>query len=115
MLFPNNDGQYLCETENCTFKTIDLFEFLDHVGVEFTWDVRVTPRYRFDLFNFLQAISYMVDKGDLDQAYDVIQDTACLFINASSDELDEYIEESIVADEAHDGIKNIERMLREND
>lgn len=115
MLFPNKDGQYLCETEDCTFKTVDLFEFLDHVGVEFTWDVRVTPRYRFDLFNFLQALSYMVNKGDLDQAYDVIQDTACLFINASSDELDEYIEESIVADEAHDGIKNIERMLREND
>ena len=114
MLFPDKDGLYSCETEDCTFKTVDLFEFLDHAGVVFTWDVRVTPRYCFDLFKFLEALSSMVDRGDLDLTYDVIQDTACLFVNASSDELDDCIEESIVAEEADTGIKNIERMLKEN-
>jgi hypothetical protein len=44
----------------------------------------------------------------------VVQDTAFLFVNASSDELDDFIEESVVAEEADAGIKNIERMLREN-
>lgn len=115
MLIPSKDGLYSCETKDCDFETVDLFELLDHVGVEFTWDVKVTPKYCFDLFKFLQVLSDMVDHGELDEAYDVIQSTACLFVNASSDELDDYIEETVVADEANEGIKNLERMLRENE
>ena len=114
MLFPDKDGLVSCETKDCDFSTTDLFDFLDHVGVEFTWDVRVTPKYSFDLFKFLQVLSDMVDHGDLEEAYQVVQDTAFLFVNASSDELDDFIEESVVAEEADMGIRNIERMLREN-
>jgi hypothetical protein len=114
MLFPDKDGFVFCETHDCDFKSTDLFEFLDHVGVGFTWDVRVTPKYSFDLFRFFETLSDMVNHGDLDEAYQVIQDTAFLFVNASSDELDDFIEESIVAEETEYGIKNIERMLREN-
>jgi hypothetical protein len=51
----------------------------------------------------------------LEDAYQIVQDTAFLFVNASSDELDDFIEESIVADEADmQELDNIERMLREN-
>ena len=114
MLFPDKDGLIQCETADCDYQATDLFDFLDHVGVEFTWDVRVTPKHSFDLFQFLQVISDAVNHGDLEDAYQIIQDTAFLFVNASSDELDDFIEESIVADEADMGIKNIERMLREN-
>jgi hypothetical protein len=114
MLFPDKDGLVYCSTEDCDYSATDLFDFLDHVGVEFTWDVKVTPRHSFDLFAFLQVISDAVNHGDLEDAYQIIQDTGFLFVNASSDELDDYIEESIVAEEADMGIKNIERMLREN-
>lgn len=114
MLFPDKDGLISCETKDCDFNTTDLFDFLDHVGVEFTWDVRVTPKYSFDLFKFLQVLSDMIDHGDLEEAYQVVQDTGFLFVNASSDELDDFIEESVVAEEADMGIRNIERMLREN-
>jgi hypothetical protein len=114
MLFPDKDGLVNCETADCDFSTTDLFDFLDHVGVEFTWDVRVTPKYSFDLFKFLQVLSDMIDHGDLEEAYQVVQDTGFLFVNASSDELDDFIEESVVAEEADMGIRNIERMLREN-
>ena len=114
MLFPDKDGLVSCETTDCDYQTTDLFDFLDHVGVEFTWDVRVTPKHSFDLFKFLQVISDAVNHGDLEDAYQIVQDTAFLFVNASSDELDDFIEESIVADEADMGIRNIERMLREN-
>jgi len=115
MLFPDKDGLVSCETKDCDYKTTDLFDFLDHVGVEFTWDVRVTPKYSFDLFKFFQVLSDMIDHGDLEEAYQVVQDTAFLFVNASSDELDDFIEESVVAEEADAGIKNIERMLRDNE
>lgn len=114
MLFPDKDGLLHCETSECEYDTTDLFDFLDHCGVEFTWDVRVTPKHSFDLFKFLQVISDAVNHGDLEDAYQIIQDTAFLFVNASSDELDDFIEESIVAEETEYGIKNIERMLREN-
>lgn len=114
MLFPDKDGLVYCETADCDYKTTDLFDFLDHAGVEFTWDVRVTPKYSFDLFQFLQTVSDMIDHADIEEAYQVVQDTAFLFVNASSDELDDFIEESIVAEEADMGIRNIERMLKEN-
>jgi hypothetical protein len=114
MLFPNKDGLVKCETQDCDYETTDIFDFLDHVGVEFTWDVKVTPKYSFDLFKFFQVVSDAVNHGDLEEAYELIQDTAFLFVNASSDELDDFIEESIVAEEADMGISNIERMLREN-
>ena len=115
MLFPDKEHMVHCETTDCNFKSADLFEFLDHVGVEFTWDVRVTPKHSFDLFKFLQVLSDMVNNNEVDAAYQIIQDTGYLFVNASSDELDDFIEESIVVEEASDGIKNIERMLRENE
>jgi len=115
MLFPDKNGMVHCETKDCDFSTADLFDFLDHVGVEFTWDVRVTPKHSFDLFKFLQVLSDIIDHGEIEEAYQVIQDTGFLFVNASSDELEDYIEESIVAEEASDGIRNIERMLRENE
>lgn len=114
MLFPDKDGLVHCQTEDCDFSTTDLFDFLDHVGIEFTWNVKVTPKHSFDLFGFLQVVSDAANHGDLEDVYQVVQDTAFLFVNASSDELDDFIEESIVAEEADVGIKNIERMLKEN-
>ena len=114
MLFPDKDGLVYCETLDCDYKTTDLFDFLDHCGVEFSWDVKVTPKYSFDLFQFLSVVSEVVNHGDLQEAYEIIQGASFLFVNASSDELDDFIEESIVADEADMGIRNIERMLREN-
>jgi hypothetical protein len=114
MLFPDKDGLVHCETADCDYDTTDLFDFLDHCGIEFTWDVRITPKHSFDLFQFFQVISDAINHGDLEEAYQMVQDTAFVFVNASSDELDDFIEESIVAEEADSGIKNIERMLREN-
>ena len=114
MLFPSPDGSLSCETTACEYKTTDLFEFLDHCGVEFTWDVKVTPKHSFDLFHFLELLSDSLDHGEVEESYQLVQDVSFLFVNASSDELDDFIEESIVSVEAVDGIKNIERMLREN-
>jgi len=114
MLFPDKDGLVHCETADCDYDTTDLFDFLEHCGIEFTWDVRITPKHSFDLFQFFQVISDAINHGDLEEAYQMVQDTAFVFVNASSDELDDFIEESIVAEEADTGIKNIERMLKEN-
>lgn len=114
MLFPDKDGLISCETADCDFDTTDLFDFLEHVGIEYTWDVKVTKKHSFDLFQFLQFLSDTINHGDLEEAYQIVQDAAFLFVNASSNQLDNFIEESIVSEEASEGIRNIERMLREN-
>jgi hypothetical protein len=112
MLLPVN-GHFSCE-DNCDFTTCNVFEFLDHCGVEFGWEVKLNKRYSFDLFTFLQILSQLVDEGDLDGIFDHVQSATTLMVNASDDDLEEYIEEAVVASELKDIINGAERLLKDN-
>ena len=112
MLMPV-DGHFSCQ-DDCDFTTCNVFEFLDHCGVEFGWEVKLSKRYSFDLFTFLQILSQMVDEGDLDGIFDHVQSATTLMINASDDDLEEYIEEAVVASELKDIINGAERLLKDN-
>lgn len=114
MLLPNDEGFYTCQQDDCDFKSVNIFDFFDHVGTEFSWDVKVASRYSFDLFKFLESLSYMLDHGDLDTAFEAVQDTACLFVNSCSEELEGFLEETMIIGEAYEGIKSLERMLKKN-
>jgi hypothetical protein len=107
------DGHFSCE-DNCDFTTCNVFEFLDHCGVEFGWEVKLNSRYSFDLFTFLQILSRLVDEGDLDGIFDHVQSATTLMVNASDDDLEEYIEEAVVASELKDIINGAERLLKDN-
>jgi len=114
MLLPI-DGHFECAESDCNFVTCDLFEFMEHCGVEYKWQVRLNKRFSFDLFEFLAILNEIVDAGDLDSAYDHIQSATLLMVNASGDDLEEFIEEAVVLSEM-DGIMNgIEGILRENE
>jgi hypothetical protein len=56
----------------------------------------------------------MVDDGDLDGLFDHVQSATTLMINASDDDLEEYIEEAVVASELKDIINGAERLLKDN-
>jgi len=112
MLLPVN-GHFSCQ-DNCDFTTCNVFEFLDHCGVEFGWEVKLSKRYSFDLFTFLQILSQLVDEGDLDGIFDHVQSATTLMVNASDDDLEEYIEEAVVASELKDIINGAERLLKDN-
>ena len=112
MLLPVN-GHFSCQ-DNCDFTTCNVFEFLDHCGVEFGWEVKLNKRYSFDLFTFLQILSQLVDEGDLDGIFDHVQSATTLMVNASDDDLEEYIEEAVVASELKDIINGAERLLKDN-
>jgi hypothetical protein len=112
MLMPV-DGHFSCQ-DDCDFTTCNVFEFLDHCGVEFGWEVKLSKRYSFDLFTFLQILSQMVDEGDLDGIFDHVQSATTLMVNASDDDLEEYIEEAVVASELKDIINGAERLLKDN-
>lgn len=114
MLIPV-DGHFNCSEPKCDFATCDLFEFMDHCGVEYTWNVRLNKRYSFDLFQFLDVLNNLVNVGDLDAMYDHVQSATLLLINASGDELSEFIEEMIVQEEMEYVMDGIERILKENE
>ena len=114
MLIPV-DGHFECSEPKCDFATCDLFEFMDHCGVEYSWNVRLNKRYSFDLFQFLEVLNKIVNTGDLDAMYDHVQSATLLLINSSGDELNEFIEEMIVQEEMEYVMDGIERILKENE
>jgi hypothetical protein len=113
MLMPV-DGHFSCQ-DDCDFTTCNVFEFLDHCGVEFGWEVKLNKRYSFDLFTFLKILNELVDQGDLDGIFDHVQSATTLMVNASDDELEDYIEEAVVASEMKDIITGAERLLKEHE
>lgn len=113
MLLPVN-GHFNCEDTDCDFTTCNVFDFLQHCGVEFGWEVKLNKRYSFDLFTFLQILSQLVDEGDLDGIFDHVQSATTLMVNASEDDLEDYIEEAVVASELKDIISGAERLLKDN-
>ena len=40
MLLPI-DGHFECAESDCNFITCDIFEFMEHCGVEYKWGVRL--------------------------------------------------------------------------
>jgi hypothetical protein len=113
MLMPVN-GHFSCQ-DDCDFTTCNVFEFLDHCGVEFGWEVKLNKRYSFDLFTFLKILNELVDQGDLDGIFDHVQSATTLMVNASDDDLEDYIEEAVVASEMKDIITGAERLLKEHE
>lgn len=114
MLMPQ-DGHFECAEEGCGFRTCDLFAFMHHCGVEYKWAVRLSKRYSFDLFEFLQILNDIIEVGDLDEAYDHIQSATLLMVNASGDDLHEFIEEAVVRSEMDNVMAGVEGLLKDNE
>jgi hypothetical protein len=66
------------------------------------------------MFAFLQSINEMTNAGDLDAIYDHIQNATLLLVNSSDGEIEEFIEEAIVAEEMDGVMSEIEKFLKEN-
>ena len=113
MLIPE-DGHFKCLEGKCDFSTCDLFEFMEHCGVEYEWGVRLNKRYTFDLYQFLSILNDLTNIGDLDAMYDHVQSATLLLINASGDELEDFIEESVVQSEMSEVMEGLERLLKDN-
>ena len=114
MLIPI-DGEFKCSEPDCDFATCDLFDFMSHCGVEYSWNVRLNKQYSFELYMFLDVLNELANVGELDGIYDYIQSATLLLINASGDELGDFIEESIVQSEMSEVMDGIERLLKENE
>jgi len=114
MLMPK-DGHFVCEQAECDFQSCDIFEFLEHCGIEYGWGVRLNKRYSFDLFEFLSILNVMANVGDTEGMYDHVQNATLLMINASGDDLDAFIHEAVVQSEMSSLMEGIEGLLKENE
>jgi hypothetical protein len=109
MLMPDNEGTFYCDQLKCTYDTDNLFELLEHQGVEYTWGIRLSSKHSFDFFQFLKAIDESLT--DAEEIYTIVQSALMLFINASRDEIDDFVMESAILTESEGLIENIEKML----
>jgi hypothetical protein len=112
MLMPI-EGHFECD--DCNYSTCDIFKFLEHTGVEFGWGVRLNKRFSFDMFQFLKALSEFIEDDDLEGAYDHVHSATLLMVNASGDDLDDFIEEAVVQSSMDEIYQDIEGMLKENE
>lgn len=113
MLFPDDEGMFECDNGQCSYFTDDLFDMIAHHGVEYEWNVRLSPSHSFDLFKFLLSIDESLE--DPEELHQLVQSALMLFLNASRDELDDFIIESTIVTESDSMISSIERMLNSND
>lgn len=112
MLIPDKDGVFTCDNKGCEFETDNLFELLEHQGVEYTWGVRLSRQHSFNMFEFLRAVDENWDNPE--ELFTIVQSALMLFINASRDELDDFIIESTILNESDSLIHGVERMLKNN-
>lgn len=113
MLLPDSNGLFVCKKDD--FKTDNLFEYMDHFGVEYDWMVRLNPKFTLNLFAFLNEMSTFLDEGDIDVAWEHLQSVVLLLINASGEDFDEFIEEAQVIAGSAEMLDQIERYLDDND
>lgn len=113
ILMPDDEGLFVCKADD--FVTGDLFEYMDHYGVEYDWLVKLDRKHSFNLYPFLKELTDLCLESDLDAMYEVIQSAVLLMINASTESLDEFIKETEVICGMEDMMKQVERFLNDNE
>jgi len=109
-IVPTDDGYYVCR---CEEEFVNIFDFLEHNGVEYEWGVRITKKYNFDMFEFMKNIDKFLRDGDAKAVFECLQSAALTLINASEGKFEEFMEEAIVAGEMEDIYKGVEKLLKE--
>lgn len=113
MLLPQEDGHFHCE--GCEdYKTCDIFEFMAHHGVEYNWNVILSKKYSFNLFQFLATMNFYIEERLLEEAFDHIQSAALLFLNSSNGpkEFEEFLEEAEVMASMDSVMNQVEEILK---
>ena len=83
VLIPSENG-FSCE--DCDFKTEDIFMFLEHCDICFSWNLRLSNRYSIDLYSILEEVNEMLTRGEVDAATDIIQSVTLALVNSSEGE-----------------------------
>ena len=113
VLIPSENG-FSCE--DCDFKTEDIFMFLEHCDICFSWNLRLSNRYSIDLYSILEEINEMLTRGEVDAATDIIQSVTLALVNSSEGEktFHKFLSEAMTVESTVDMIHGIEEMLKQD-
>lgn len=110
MLMTDDGGMFQCH--DCDYRSLDIFDFLEHCGLQYSWMVQLDKNYSFNLFNFLKEISHLiVYHSDEDEALELVQNTALLMVNATDGTLNKFMEEVTVKIGVEDLLDGLEAEL----
>jgi hypothetical protein len=112
MLMPQDDGSFVCKKDN--FNTQNIFDYMEHFGVEYDWMVKLNPRYNFNLFTFLNELSTLIALEDTEEAYILVQSVSLMLVNASGEDFDDFVEEAEVISGTKEMFDQLERFLDDN-
>jgi hypothetical protein len=113
VLIPSENG-FSCE--DCDFKTEDIFMFLEHCDICFSWNLRLSNRYSIDLYSILEEVNEMLTRGEVDAATDIIQSVTLALVNSSEGEktFHKFLSEAMTVESTVDMIHGIEEMLKQD-
>jgi hypothetical protein len=114
VLIPHEKGY---ECADCDFVSDDIFLFLEHCDISFSWAVRLSNRYTLDLYAILEEINAQIQAGHIDCALDMVQSVTLSLVNASEGEqsFHKFITEAMTMEAAHEMMEGIEEMLHKDD
>jgi hypothetical protein len=113
VLIPSENG-FSCE--DCDFKTEDIFMFLEHCDICFSWNLRLSNRYSIDLYSILEEVNEMLTRGEVDAATDIIQSVTLALVNSSEGEktFHKFLSEAMTVESTVNMIQGIEEMLKQD-
>ena len=113
VLIPSENG-FSCE--DCDFKTEDIFMFLEHCDICFSWNLRLSNRYSIDLYLILEEVNEMLTRGEVDAATDIIQSVTLALVNSSEGEktFHKFLSEAMTVESTVDMMQGIEEMLKQD-
>lgn len=106
--------KFACE---CGFDTDNVYEMARHQVDDddaILWVIRLSEKYSFNLFSFLEELYSVITEGDIDEAKFFLQATGMAFLAAMDGDLDNLVQEAIVQEELSVMDESLMRILKEN-
>ena len=113
VLIPSENG-FSCE--DCDFKTEDIFMFLEHCDICFSWNLRLSNRYSIDLYSILEHINEVLSQGQIAPAMEIVQSVTLALVNSSEGEktFHKFLNEAMTVESTVDMLQGIEEMLKQD-
>jgi hypothetical protein len=113
MLIPSDEG-FKCE--DCDFKTADIFLFLEHCDICFSWNLRLSNRYSIDLYAIFEEINAILNQGQIAAAMEIVQSVTLALVNSSEGEktFHKFLNEAMTVESTVDMLQGIEEMLKQD-
>ena len=113
LLIPSEQG-FSCE--DCDFKTEDIFLFLEHCDICFSWNLRLSNRYSIDLYSILEQINAVLSQGQIAPAMEIVQSVTLALVNSSEGEktFHKFLNEAMTVESTVDMLQGIEEMLKQD-